>query len=107
MRQTAAALPPDLGTALSRGIDALSRASDWLRARLKDSPDDALAGAMPYLNLFGLVVAGHHLGRGALSGEPKRIALATFYARNNLPQVEGLAAAAMAGADALEAAALD
>ena len=97
----------DAGAALSRGLDALSRAGDWLRTRLRAEPDDALAGATPYLALFGLVAGGHFLGKSALSGVPSRIALARFYMQNILPQADGLAAAAMAGDASLDPAALD
>jgi alkylation response protein AidB-like acyl-CoA dehydrogenase len=107
MKETAAALPRDLSAGLLRGIDALSGASDGLLARVKSAPDDALAGASPYLALFGIVVGAHFLGRGALTGEPSHVALARFYTQNILPQAQGLASAAMAGADALDPVALD
>ncbi|HEX3426648.1 MAG TPA: acyl-CoA dehydrogenase [Acidimicrobiales bacterium] len=52
---------------LGNGIDALRQASDWLLGRVSTSPNDALAGATPYLSLFGLVVGGWLLARGALA----------------------------------------
>jgi alkylation response protein AidB-like acyl-CoA dehydrogenase len=111
MRETAACLSAstahaDTGAALSRGITALAGAGDWLRARLRAAPDDALAGATPYLALFGIVAGGYFLGKGALMGGPARGALARFHAHNILPQADGLAAAVTAGNAALDPAAL-
>jgi 3-(methylsulfanyl)propanoyl-CoA dehydrogenase len=107
MSATAAALSgkpalAETGAALSRGIEVLARASDALRAKLKNAPNDALAGATPYLSLFGIVAGGHFLGKGALAGSAPRAALAGFYAQAVLPQAEGFAAAALAGGEALD-----
>ena len=89
---------------------ALRRASDWLRAQLQSHPDAALAGATPYLRLFGIAAGGCHLGRGALlaaragDGTPamkRQIALAIFFAESFSPTAEGLANIVTEGAAAL------
>jgi alkylation response protein AidB-like acyl-CoA dehydrogenase len=52
---------------LANGVDALRQASDWLLGRVATEPNDALAGATPYLALFGLVTGGWLLARSALA----------------------------------------
>jgi butyryl-CoA dehydrogenase len=72
---------------------------------------DVLAGATPYLRLFGLVAGCHYLARGAHavsqnSVEPqfdqRKMASAQFYAHNLLSAVGGLSDAVMAGNELLE-----
>ena len=52
---------------LGDAIDALETATDWLLDRSKSNPMDTLAGATPYLRLFGLAAGGHYLAKGALA----------------------------------------
>jgi acyl-CoA dehydrogenase len=73
---------------LGEALDSLKRATDWLLARLDKEPDAALAGATPYLRLFGLATGGCYLAQQALAalrlGEEAapRVALARFFAEN-------------------------
>ncbi len=102
---------------------ALASATEWIFAN-RESFSDVLAGATPYLDLFGHVLGGWFLGREALkarelldSGDTSfpreylegKVVTARFYAENLLPKAQGLLPAVTAGADdlfAIEPAAL-
>jgi acyl-CoA dehydrogenase len=82
---------PAFGAAPARladAIDSLSRTTEWLLGRLEKDADAALAGATPYLRLFGLGTGGCLLARQALAAArdgddaAPRIALARFFAEN-------------------------
>jgi alkylation response protein AidB-like acyl-CoA dehydrogenase len=121
LRETAAAVArsndPAFGRTaqrLSDAIDALERATDWLLGTVGQSPDAALAGATPYLRLFGTAAGGSALAGEALaairlgdagSGAAERIALARFFAENIAVQASGLELSVTEGADSLAAAA--
>ncbi len=97
---------PDLGVVADRleeGLSGLEEATDWMLARLKDAPNECLAGASPYLKLFGTVAGGHYLTRAALSasGEEGPKVLARFFAENFAGPAKGLVSAAIAGESAL------
>jgi len=89
-----------MGYRINGAVDALEEATDWLLQNGGDQPDLALAGATPYLRLFGLTTGGTYLARGALKAlkaqendkapVASRIALARFFAENQLPQAHGL-----------------
>ena len=96
---------------LDRAIADLESATAWMQSALSDGRQtDALAGATPYLRLFGLTATTAMLVRGALadSGAPEaagRAALARFAAANLAPETGGLAASATAGVESLSDAA--
>src|SRR5947209_3489046 len=46
------------GARLGEAVDDLARATAWLREKLGSEPEAALAGATPYLRLFGLAAGG-------------------------------------------------
>jgi hypothetical protein len=99
-----------VATSLEAGIAALNTATDYMLENLKTEPDDCLAGASPYLRLFGTVAGGHFLARAALAtpeGEEPlpvaRVSLARFYAEQVLPASLGLLMPATSGASALYA----
>ena len=48
-------------------VAALAEATRWMGGALRKSPDAALAGAAPYLRLFGLAAGGIYLAKGALA----------------------------------------
>ncbi|MEX2249663.1 MAG: acyl-CoA dehydrogenase family protein [Parvibaculum sp.] len=107
-RKTLAAI----GAALDAALDTLDKATAYMLAQLKAAPNDCLAGATPYLRLFGTVAGGHYLAQGALKTAEEdgqggfaatRLALADFYALNILPGVHGLLGPATAGAETLYA----
>jgi len=107
----------DLGPArnlparLVAGIDALERATNWLVGQDDTTQACALAGATPYLKLFGTVAAGGMMARAvaaAIAGLAKgddsafydaKRHTAGFYADNILPQADGLAVMVTDGAD--------
>jgi acyl-CoA dehydrogenase len=94
---------------MSEALDALEAATAWLLAADRD-PEDALAGATPYLRLFGLTAGGALLTRGALAafdlarggaGDPRYRAhavTARFYAEKLATGAAGLARTVIEGA---------
>src|ERR1700753_3747501 len=60
------------GTKLRDGLGSLERASKWLLERVASKPNDALAGATPYLRLFGSTLRGCMLGGEALGAQGNR-----------------------------------
>ena len=94
---------------LGDAIEALETATDWLLERAKSNPMDTLAGATPYLRLFGLSAGGHYLAKGALAAtqeeglDPafvnRKLSSIRFFGANMLSACGGLAASVMAGND--------
>ena len=90
---------------LSDAVLALSDATRYLMETLPTNPDAAMAGATPYLRLFGLAAGGVYLARGALgaardgSGGAHYIALARFFAENLATAAPGLKETIVGGAD--------
>jgi hypothetical protein len=81
---------------LGDAVESLARSTTWLIARLDKEPDAALAGATPYLRLFGLATGGCLLAKEALAvmrlgGDAGgRVAVARFFAENIAVQAGGL-----------------
>jgi hypothetical protein len=102
-------------SALAHGVSALREATDWITSHGPAEPNDALAGAAPYLRLFGLVIGGWLLARSALAASrllrnaagsdavflQEKIDTARFYTEQLLPQSAGLLPAVTAGAGPL------
>jgi acyl-CoA dehydrogenase len=65
--------------AVREAVGALDAASGFL---IEAEPSKAEAGATPYLRLFALARGATLLMKGALSKDPKRVALARFFADN-------------------------
>src|SRR5581483_8867973 len=85
------------GLKLREALASLDRASRWLLERVTSSPNEALAGATPYLRLFGVTLGGCMLANEALAvrnlgeGDPQRYAmLARFFAENVSVQAPSL-----------------
>jgi len=105
-----------IGLRLGEGLAALDRATDFMLAALASKPNDALAGATPYLRLFGLVAGGAyladqalaaHAGLGAGETDPRhhtRIADARFFAENLVTAASGLEMTILEGADSVNVA---
>ena len=100
---------PDLGRMgerLDEAVAALAKATIHLGKCLQANPDEALAGATPYLRLFGLAAGGCYLARAALA-EPMAatpsaaVTLARFFAENLTLAAPGLAETVTGGAAAL------
>jgi len=103
-----------MGERLGEAVAALAEASRWMGGALRKSPEAALAGATPYLRLFGLAAGGVYLAKGALAaarngsgaaGQP--IAIARFFAENLLTAASGLKDTVVGGADSTLAIAPD
>jgi hypothetical protein len=101
------------GAKLRDALAALDRASRWLLERTGAAPNDVLAGATPYLRLFGATLGGcmlageglaaRDLGEGG--GDRQRyVTLARFFAENISVQAPALERTVIEGADAVNAA---
>jgi acyl-CoA dehydrogenase len=115
VKQVEASNDPAFGTTgakLRDALGSLDRASRWLLERVTSAPNDALAGATPYLRLFGSTLGGCLLAGEALAaradGDGERyVALARFFAENISVQAVSLektvtdSAEAVNGADAV------
>jgi acyl-CoA dehydrogenase len=90
---------------LSEAVDSLERATTWLLAQ--KSSDAALAGATPYLRLFGNAAGGCMLAEQALvalrtsADGAARTALARFFADNIAVQASGLERAVTEGSGSI------
>jgi acyl-CoA dehydrogenase len=96
-----------MGERLAEAVVALADATRWLGGALTKNPDAALAGAAPYLRLFGLAAGGIYLAKGALAaardsatnGQSQAITVARFFAENLATAAPGLKETVIAGAD--------
>ena len=92
------------GTRLEDAVECLARTTAWLLAQLEKNPQEALAGATPYLRLFAVAGGGCLLAQQALaalrlSGDAApRIALARFFAENFAVQAGALERTVVEGA---------
>jgi alkylation response protein AidB-like acyl-CoA dehydrogenase len=89
---------------LGEAIDSLERATQWLLAQ--KTSDVTLAGATPYLRLFGNAAGGCMLAAQALASLREgdgaaRTALARFFAENIAVQASGLERSVTEGAESI------
>ena len=56
-----------MGERLGEAVAALAEATRWMGGALRQTRTAALAGAAPYLRLFGLAAGGIYLAKGALA----------------------------------------
>jgi len=111
VRQVEASNDPAFGTTGAKLRDALAsleRTSRWLLERVTSAPNDALAGATPYLRLFGSTLGGCMLASEALAardfgeGDAQRyVTLARFFAENVSVQAGALEKTVIESADAV------
>jgi 3-(methylthio)propanoyl-CoA dehydrogenase len=95
----------DLAPRLADGVAALREATDWLIAKGPEDPQNAMAGAAPYLRLFGTVLGGWFLARQALAARTAgsddyhdaKLVTARYYLEQVLPTARGLLPAVTAG----------
>ena len=97
----------DTAARLREAVEGLDRAtSHMLKTVAGNRPEDALAGATPYLRLFALAQGGAALAEAALAshaaaqagdGDPARIVLARFFAENLCTGARGLEDTVIAG----------
>ena len=96
------------------GIDTLSDVTSWSMTSGLADPKEALAGATPYLRIFGIVTGGWLMARQALAARAEldagssdsayleaKIVTARFYAEQQLPQAAGWVASVKGGAAVL------
>ena len=94
------------GERLREAVDALDRATQWMLANVEKNADAALAGATPYLRLFGLAAGGCMLGDEALAAQrigdgadaKGRVLLARFFAEHLVVASSGLEHSVIEGA---------
>lgn len=98
-----------MGRIVGEAATELERATPCMIKMLATSPNEALAGATPYLRLFAVVAGGAHLieqaiaaNRARSSGDNnpallRRIADARFFAENHAVTASGLAFAVVNG----------
>ena len=89
--------------ALESALDAVEDATDWMLVTLENGgTEQVLAGATPYLRLFGLAAGGCYLAKAGLADEgSERASLARYYAENLLAECKALAKTVMEGSDSL------
>ena len=98
-----------IAAALAAGIDAVAEAGDFIVARYGENVREAAAGAVPFLQLMGIVSGGWQMGRAALVSLAKvgaggtadfyaaKLKTARFYADHVLVEAPGLAREIVAG----------
>ncbi len=90
---------------LGDAVESLSRTTAWLLAKIEKEPDAVLAGASPYLRLFGIATGGCLLAKEALAAlrlggnAAGRLAIARFFAENVAVQAGALERTVVEGAD--------
>jgi acyl-CoA dehydrogenase len=99
------------GAKLRDALGSLDRTNRWLLEKLASNPTDALAGATPYLRLFGSALGGCMLASEALaaraeneSDAARHVALARFFAEAVAVQAPSLEKTVTDGADSIAAA---
>ncbi len=109
----------DIGDSLATAVESLEGALAWMVETYGTNPRAAHAGAVSYLMMWGIVVGGWQLARGALAASEHlaagtgdanflraKIVTAQYYTANTLPQAQGLSRTVVEGAQtALELAA--
>ena len=94
----------DTAARLRDAVDSLDRATSFMqRALAGNAQEEALAGATPYLRLFGIAQGAAALAQAALASEESdprregRIVLARFFAENIASAAQGLEACVTRG----------
>ncbi len=107
------------GQRLREAVDSLERATAWMLKAMASSPAEAMAGATPYLRLFGLAAGGCHLAEAALASHAamqagdsdpahaRRIRDCRFFAENSASISQGIEHAVVDGAAAVNGAYMD
>ena len=104
----------EIGSALQQANESLKEASAWLLENGAGGSDEGLAGATPYLRMFGTTVGGWLMAKSALRAQSllngdsenrdfleAKIETARFYAQQLLPQVSGLLSSTISGSHSL------
>jgi len=102
-----------IGNALDSGIEALSAAVDFIVETFGSDSKRVSVGAVPFLELFGIVAGGWQMARAALVASAllaeqdsdgsflrTKVLTARFYADHVLSRADGLTHAVISGSDA-------
>ncbi|MEZ5871854.1 MAG: acyl-CoA dehydrogenase [Nitratireductor sp.] len=91
---------------LATALDDVEAATTWILENLEAGRQaEVLAGATPYLRLFGLAAGAAYLAKAGLAdGNDDRAVLARFFAENFLGETAGLKSRVMFGASSMLAA---
>ena len=110
LRESNAADFGEMELGLGQAVDALDQATSFMQEASSGRPNEALAGATPYLRLFAIARGGTLLARGALAARriantgnsdpllATRTATARLFAENIAPAAHGLAREVTQGA---------
>jgi hypothetical protein len=103
-------------SSLAHAVAAFEQATGWLAANGMQDPNQALAGATPYLRMFGSTLGAFYLAKEALAASAlldegaddkefleAKIVTARFYAEQLLPQDTALVGAVTGGVELLNA----
>ena len=95
---------------LADALDAMEEGGVWLAVNGQENPADAMAGATPFLRMFGQLVGGWLMARLALGAQRRldegegdsthlvtKVVAARFYAEQLLPVVRAQLGAVTAG----------
>ncbi|KJC46953.1 acyl-CoA dehydrogenase [Bradyrhizobium sp. LTSP849] len=114
VKQVEASNDPAFGTTgakLREALEALTRSSKWLLERVASAPNEALAGATPYLQQFGATLGGCMLASEALAAKAdgntdasRYVSLARFFAENITVQAGALERTVTESAESVAAA---
>ena len=114
VKQVEASNDPGFGTTgakLREALEAVPRTSKWLLERVASAPNEALAGATPYLQQFGATLGGCLLASEALAAKAEAntdaaryVALARFFAENIAVQAGALERTVTESAESVAAA---
>ncbi len=101
---------------LKRALGDLQQATMWLAQNGPKNPDDAGAGAMPYMHLLGLVALGHMWawmaiwsetalkeGQGDKAFHERKIKTGKYFFSHMLPRTRGYLKTVEAGSETLMA----
>ncbi|MBR0774692.1 acyl-CoA dehydrogenase [Bradyrhizobium diazoefficiens] len=99
------------GAKLREALEALTRSSKWLLERVASAPNEALAGATPYLQQFSATLGGCMLAAEALAAKgegaadaSRHVSLARFFAENIAVQAGALERTVTESAESVAAA---
>jgi acyl-CoA dehydrogenase len=107
------------GQRLREAVDSLERTTEWMLRTMGADPAAAMAGATPYLRLFGLAGGGAYLAEAALAARSamqggdsdpahgRRIRDCRFFAENSASIALGIEHAVIDGAAAVNGAYVD
>lgn len=97
-----------MGARLEDALAAFEEATEWMLSTLSSDTNAAFAGAVPYLQLFGIASGGTWLAKGALAqtrGQDgtgrEMVRTARYFAETQATAARGLATAIIEGAGSL------